>query len=204
MFLRLHFQSGYLNSAATNWWRQAVVGLGEGQRNPSLLFHTIPQPLRHRPQPPIPRPQPNPRRQPHRRQQMRIHKPNPQPKQPFRFNKPHHLRIHRNSHPRQRRQIPQHLRPIGKIPQRQFAQHKRMHQHQPLQQQSLQPRLTPAKMLNPNRAIRQNHARSARRRGTSAKSGSLPPSRASRRAASRCTSAVSASRTSADFSIIPV
>jgi hypothetical protein len=59
-------------------------------------------------------------------------------------------------------------------------------------------------VIDPNRRIDQDHAEPGRRRGIGFKSGSVPPRSANRRALSRSISALSASRTSADFSLIPV
>ena len=64
--------------------------------------------------------------------------------------------------------------------------------------------VTGAQMIDPDRSIDQDHLVVGRRRGTGAKSGSLPPSRAKRRALSRSISALRASRTNADFSRKPV
>src|ERR1700693_5230035 len=58
-------------------------------------------------------------------------------------------------------------------------------------------------MIDPYRCIDQNHFCVRLRRGI-ARSGALSPSRAKPRAASRSTSAFSASRTRADFSFRPV
>src|SRR5690606_25351821 len=66
-----------------------------------------------------------------------------------------------------------------------------------------EPRLAAPNVVNPDRRVGENHV-AGRRRGAASASGSEPPSRASLRAASRCTSALSASRTSADFSSMPV
>jgi hypothetical protein len=59
-------------------------------------------------------------------------------------------------------------------------------------------------MIHPDRCIEQDQAGSGRRREAIASSGSVPPNRASRRALSRSISALSASRTTAVFSVRPV
>ena len=59
-------------------------------------------------------------------------------------------------------------------------------------------------MIDPNATIDQNHFAADRRRTGISRSGSLPPSRARRRALSRSMRALSASRTSWDFSLRPV
>src|ERR1700722_10071128 len=58
-------------------------------------------------------------------------------------------------------------------------------------------------MIDPYRCVDQNHFCVRLRRGI-VRLGALPPSIANRRAASRSTSAFSASRTRADFSLRPV
>src|SRR5205823_9498164 len=58
--------------------------------------------------------------------------------------------------------------------------------------------IQPAEVIDPDRGIDQNQR--GRRRGIGRNCGSVPPSRANRRAASRSISAFSASRTRADFS----
>src|SRR5271154_4575203 len=61
-----------------------------------------------------------------------------------------------------------------------------------------------AQMVDPHRRVGQYHLCTARLRRGALRSGELPPSRANRRAASRSIKALSASRTSADFSFSPV
>ncbi len=61
-----------------------------------------------------------------------------------------------------------------------------------------------AQMTDPHRGVDQNHFRAARLRRGATRPGSLPPSRANRRAASLSINALSASRTKADFSFSPV
>jgi hypothetical protein len=59
-------------------------------------------------------------------------------------------------------------------------------------------------VIDPHRRIDQNHFLAIRRRRGALRLGSLPPKRASRRAASRSINALSASRISADFAFNPV
>jgi hypothetical protein len=61
-----------------------------------------------------------------------------------------------------------------------------------------------AQMIDPDRRIDQDHGRAGRRRRGVFNLGSVPPSRANRRALSRSISALSASRTRLDFSFTPV
>ena len=58
-------------------------------------------------------------------------------------------------------------------------------------------------MINPNRTIDEDHRPTARLRGIARNAGSLPPSRANRRALSRSISARNASRGKAGFSVRP-
>ncbi len=67
-----------------------------------------------------------------------------------------------------------------------------------------QHRVADTKVVDPDRGVDQNHCGSARRRGTVLRSGSVPPSLASRRALSRSIRARNPSRTRALFSVVPV
>src|SRR5258706_6537309 len=87
---------------------------------------------------------------------------------------------------------------------RQFANNERVGQHAPTVQQAGKLCAVAAQMIDPYRTVDQDHAGSARRRGAAVAFGSVPPSKASRRALSRSISALSASRTSEDFSVRPV
>ena len=71
-------------------------------------------------------------------------------------------------------------------------------------EEARQDRIAVAEMVDPDRAVDQDHAASDRRRGATAASGSEPPRRTRRAALSRSISAFSASRTSDDFSVRPV
>jgi hypothetical protein len=96
----------------------------------------------------------------------------------------------------------QYLAPIAQIPDSDFANHERMRQDPARRQEQRHSCALTSQMLDPNRGIDKDHRE--RRRGTGRSWGSVPPSRANRRAASRSTNAFSASRTSADFSCSPV
>jgi hypothetical protein len=65
-------------------------------------------------------------------------------------------------------------------------------------------RIVHPQVIDPDRSVDQNHFLAARRRRGAESLGSLPPSRAKRRAASRSINAFNASRTSADFAFSPV
>lgn len=84
--------------------------------------------------------------------------------------------------------------------QRQFASNKWMGENAPLLEEIGQGCIAFAQRVDPDGCIDENHAGSVCRRRTGFRSGSLPPSRASRRALSRSINALSASRISADFS----
>jgi hypothetical protein len=80
----------------------------------------------------------------------------------------------------------------------------RLSEHFTAVEQRSEPLIVGPQMLDPDRRINEDHVRLVRRRAIAARSGSVPPRRASRRAASRATNARSASRTKADLSRIPV
>src|SRR6266436_3766906 len=101
-------------------------------------------------------------------------------------------------------QYPQNVVTLSQIAERKLAQHERMPEHPAVFEQRVEYRAGRPEMLDPDRRIDEDHPRFVRRRGISARSGSLPPRRASRRAASRSINALSASRTRADFSRMPV
>src|SRR5665213_2105822 len=63
-------------------------------------------------------------------------------------------------------------------------------------------KIAATKMVDPDRRVSQ-HPHQKRRRGGAFAPGSLPPKRASRRAASRSMNAFKASRMTADFSVTP-
>jgi hypothetical protein len=71
-------------------------------------------------------------------------------------------------------------------------------------QQSFENDVAGAQMIDPDGSVDQDHLGSDRRRDIGFRWASLPPRRASRRALSRSISALSASRTNADFSRNPV
>jgi hypothetical protein len=88
--------------------------------------------------------------------------------------------------------------------QRKFTNYKGMYQDLTSIKQLSESGVAPAQMIDPNRGVDQNHLGGARRRLGATNRGWLPPKRAMRRAASRSMSALSASRTKADFSFTPV
>jgi hypothetical protein len=90
------------------------------------------------------------------------------------------------------------------IAERQFAGYEWMSKHLARLKQGGKPLIGSPQVIYPDGRIDQDHFAFTRRRGIGRKSGSVPPRRANRRAASRCTRAVRASRSSADLSFIPV
>ena len=100
-------------------------------------------------------------------------------------------------------QIRQDLAAIRESAECQFPDNERMGKNLPLLEKFDETRIVSTKMINPDRRVDQDH-NSTLRRGTSFRSGSLPPRRASRRALSLSMSAFNASRTIADFSVSPV
>ena len=101
-------------------------------------------------------------------------------------------------------QITQYGVALAEISQGQLTNDEWMRQHLPVVEQSRQKRVATSQVVDPNRRVDENHAGAVCRRGTGEIPGSLPPSRASRRAVSRSTNAFSAIRTKADFSSTPV
>jgi hypothetical protein len=85
-----------------------------------------------------------------------------------------------------------------------LADNEGMGENHPAIQQFRQFRVAVPQMVYPDRRVDQDHLRVDRRRGTFRSAFSLPPSLASRRALSRSIRAFNASRTNADFSVIPV
>ena len=112
--------------------------------------------------------------------------------------------IGRNVRTRQSPKIFQNNSPLAELAQREFADDERMNQNLTAFKKIREPVLVPAEMIHPDRRIDKDHAGSGRRRGAGVKSGSVPPSRANRRALSRSISAVKASRSKADLSFTPV
>src|SRR5271167_1321096 len=93
---------------------------------------------------------------------------------------------------------------LPQIAQRELARDERMSENLAVAKQFAEYRVGRPQVFDPDRRIDQDHLGFGRRRGIGLRLGSLPPRRASRRAASRSTNALSASRTSADFSRMPV
>src|SRR5882724_10675987 len=92
----------------------------------------------------------------------------------------------------------QYLLTIAKVPNGDLANHERMHQNPVRGKKQRHSRALTPEMFDPNRGVDEDQRE--RRRGTGRSWGSVPPSRANRRAASRSINALSASRTIADFS----
>jgi hypothetical protein len=107
-------------------------------------------------------------------------------------------------HPRQVRQRTENKITLPQIPQRKFADHEGMHHNLTPLEKIAEGFVAGTQMVDPNGSIDQDHAFSDRRRRTGLRSGSLPPKRAKRRAASRSINAFSASRINLDFSFRPV
>ena len=80
--------------------------------------------------------------------------------------------------------------PLAHLSQGKFANDEGMRQHATGRRAALRAIIAAPQMIDPNRGVDQNQARAGRRRGAGSISGSLPPSRASRRALSRSISAL--------------
>ncbi len=93
---------------------------------------------------------------------------------------------------------------VGEVSAGDFSDDCRMAQNPILIEQKHQLWVRRAEMVNPDRAVRKDQAADERRRGISFSCGSVPPSLASRRAASRATRASSPIRTRVLRSLMPV
>jgi len=102
------------------------------------------------------------------------------------------------------RQLPQGVQNEITLPQIAESRDKAMPENLPAVEQLPERMIRGPQMVDPDRGINQDHSRASRRRGAAARSGWLPPNRASRRALSRSINALSASRTRMDFSRSPV
>jgi hypothetical protein len=135
---------------------------------------------------------------------MNVNVADPESEKRFAGDESHHFLIGSHYGLRQVLQGSQNQIAISQAAQCQFSRHKRVSQHLASIQESPQFAVALAQVVYPNRRIHQNHAGSGRRRGTSWSKGSDPPSEANRLALSRSINALSASRTNAVFSIVPV
>lgn len=91
---------------------------------------------------------------------------------------------------------------LSQIAESNFSDDERMGENTPLPERRRERLVARAQMIDPDRRVYQNHF--GRRRGGAFAFGSLPPSNARRRALSRSIKARKASRTTADFSWMPV
>ena len=126
------------------------------------------------------------------------------PKQPVLVDEMQNFGISGDAGLRQIHQCVQHDFTLTQVAQGQLADDKRMGQDRSSLEQRGERLLACAKMGDPNRRIDQDHADVGRRRGGAFRRGSLPPSRASRRALSRSIRALSASRTRLDVISVTV
>src|ERR1035437_247616 len=90
-----------------------------------------------------------------------------------------------NIHFEQRLQVIQHFLPVVQRAKRNLRNDEGVHPNLPSAQEPLHLRVAVAKVVNPNRSVGQDHRLSALTRLMSSKSGSVPPTAASRREASR-------------------
>ena len=137
-------------------------------------------------------------------QEVGIDIPDAAPEQPLTIDELQHFSVRGAVRLRQPPQHAQNLRTPPQIAERELTQHERVPEHLAVAQQRREYRAGRPQVIDPDRRVDEDHAGFGRRRGILFRSGSLPPSRANRRAASRSTNALSASRMSADFSRIPV
>jgi hypothetical protein len=153
---------------------------------------------------PVPGPKPGVRGEPGRGEKLGIHIADTRSVQAFLVDQPEHLVIfghHRLGETAQQRDD---LVTVAQVQQRQLSSHPGMRQHRVALEQTDQSGVSPAEVVDPNRGVDQYLRGRGRRRGTWARDGWVPPSRASRRALSRSIRAASASRTTAVFPVLPV
>ena len=93
---------------------------------------------------------------------------------------------------------------LPEIAEGEFTGHEGMPEDPSAIEEPAEPGISSLQMTDPDRGVDQYHSGFSRSRGAATRSGWLPPKRASRRALSRSISALSASRTNADFSRRPV
>lgn len=115
---------------------------------------------------------------------------------------PKDLLVGRRDRPRKPAEVAKDARAVAKAAERDLAQDVRVHQNRSRCDQSGQPLVAAAEMVNPDYGVGEDQ--SSRRCGGVTSLGPQPLTRASRSAASRSISALSASRTSGDFSLMPV
>jgi hypothetical protein len=152
----------------------------------------------------IARPERRSAAEPHCGEQVRIDIADSRASQPMPADEVQHFLVGSRS---ALRQIPHGLQYKVALPQ--FAQgkladYKRMREDAASIKKDSERLIARAQMVDPNRGVDQDHADLGRLRRGGLRFGSLPPRRASRRALSRSISALSASRTRADFSRRPV
>lgn len=134
----------------------------------------------------ISRPKPGAFSQGGRSQQMRIDVTDAASHQAMVFDKEQHLVLLRQQGLRQGGQQRQNFGTRFQLPASQFANHEGVAERQTGFKNRSDLSIALPQVIDPDRCIKQDHdAPSLRRRGTGFNSGSLPPSRASRRALSR-------------------
>ena len=116
---------------------------------------------------------------------MRVRKANALRVEGVRFNHvPHFIEL-RYSHFKQRIHVVKSLSPVAKRTKGNLGNYEGMHDNLPPDQAFLHLRVAVSQMVNPDRCVGQDHRLSAFTRLISSKSGSVPPTAASLREASR-------------------
>ena len=123
-----------------------------------------------------------------------------EPKQEISIDETQNLPIRGNARARQGFQGLQNHLALPKIAKRDLADHERVRKYLAVLKQTNKGRIGCPQMVDLYRRVDNDQRGCDRLRGTARNRGSLPPNRANRRALSRSMSALSASRTSADFS----
>jgi len=136
---------------------------------------------------------------------MRIDPAYPPTVQALALNHTHHFLVLRGLHLGQGLEQDKDLLPIAQRPAGKLADDEGMHKHLCRIEKGLQGAISCPQVIDPDRRVNEDHAtRRGRRRRIAFKRGSVPPSRASRRALSRAIKASRPMRTSAVFLETPV
>jgi hypothetical protein len=130
-----------------------------------------------------------PRRQPRRREQLRVDIADTEAEQPVPLDEREQLVGLADDRLWQCRQLLQDFAALpgrAQMPHRKLTDHPRMSKDPALMKEPQQRRLAIAEMVDPNRGVDQDHSTgSLLRRGAASASGTVPPRRIKRRAASR-------------------
>jgi hypothetical protein len=133
----------------------------------------------------VQRPQPRSAVERRGRQKMNVDVPDSTPVERSAFDEGQCFVVSRTWRLRKAPKMSQYLAPAANVAAGQLSSDERVDQHFLLLQGRNESQLTAAEVLDPDRRVNEDHTLPGRRRGTDLALGSLPPSRASRRALSR-------------------